>query len=77
LKDGIKQIVNRFNEPSPRAPLPRVPRVKQRSQICENNYLLSGPLCTPSTRAFNYSIGMRGIHDSGMLGGGMLEQRAA
>jgi iron complex transport system substrate-binding protein len=28
LKDGIKRVVNRLPETSPRAPLPRVPRVK-------------------------------------------------
>ena len=28
LKHGIKRVVNRFPETSPRAPLPRVPRVK-------------------------------------------------
>ena len=28
LTDGIKRVVNRLPETSPRAPLPRVPRVK-------------------------------------------------
>ena len=28
LKDGIKRVVNKLPETSPRAPLPRVPRVK-------------------------------------------------
>jgi GxxExxY protein len=28
LKNGIKRVVNRLTETSPRAPLPRVPRVK-------------------------------------------------
>jgi len=29
LKQGLKRIVNRLTEPSPRPPLPRVPRVKR------------------------------------------------
>lgn len=28
LKNGLKRVVNRLPEPSPRTPLPRVPRVK-------------------------------------------------
>lgn len=28
LKNGIKRVVNRLEEPTPRTPLPRVPRVK-------------------------------------------------
>ena len=28
LKNGLKRVVNRFDEPTPRTPLPRIPRVK-------------------------------------------------